>query len=204
MPYKTDPITGKKKPFINILTLTNKLMKKSLTLLILLVTVPALAYSQGSIGISAQGGMTLPIGDFGDYVKPGYGGTGFLFFELSPGIEITATSGKFMWDLDSEEADVTLSSIPLLLGVRYYLGEGGVAPYAALQGGLHFLKTEGMGFVGETEEFGYGIGGGLLFRVSNNFFFDLGVKYNSISDSEASDYSTEYLSFMAGLRIAFK
>ncbi len=179
-------------------------MKNFLTLLIILVTVPALAYSQGNIGISAQGGMTLPIGDFGDYVKPGYGGTGFLFFQLSPGIEITATSGKFMWDLDSEEADVTLSSIPLLLGIRYYFGEGGYAPYAALEGGLHFLKTEGMGFVDETEEFGYGIGGGLLFRVSNNFFFDLGVKYNSILDSEASDYSTEFLSFMAGLRIAFK
>ncbi len=179
-------------------------MKKFLTLLIILASVPALAYSQGSIGISAQGGMTLPIGDFGDWVKPGYGGTGFLFFQLSPGIEVTATSGKFMWDWDSEEIDVTLSSIPLLLGVRYYLGEGGYAPYAALEGGLHFLKTEGFGIVSETEEFGYGIGGGLLFRVTNNFFFDLGVKYNSISDSEATDFTTEFLSFMVGLRIAFK
>ncbi len=178
-------------------------MKKFWTFLIIL-TIPALAFSQGNIGISAQGGMTLPIGDFGDLVKPGYGGTGFLFFELSPGIEITATSGKFMWDLDSEEFDVTLSSIPLLLGVRYYLGEGGYAPYAALEGGLHFLKTEGPGMVSETEEFGFGIGGGLLFRVTGNFFIDLGVKYNSISDSEANDYSSDFLSFILGLRIAFK
>ena len=179
-------------------------MKKFLTFLIILITIQSLAFSQGNIGISAQGGMTLPIGDFGDFVKPGYAGTGFLFFELSPGIEITATSGKFMWEFDSDEVDVTLSSIPLLLGVRYYLGEGGYAPYAALEGGLHFLKTEGFGITTETEEFGYGIGGGLLFRVTSNFFFDLGVKYNSISDNEASDYSTEFLSFMAGLRIAFK
>jgi hypothetical protein len=179
-------------------------MKKVLITLIILVTVPALAYSQGRIGISAQGGMTLPLGDFGDVVKPGYGGTGFLFFELSPGIEITATSGKFMWEADSEVVDVTLSSIPLLLGVRYYFGEGGFAPYAALEGGLHFLKTEAFPFVSETEEIGYGIGGGLLFRISNNLFIDLGVKYNSILDSEANDYSSDFLSFMIGLRIAFK
>ena len=178
-------------------------MRKFWTFLIIL-TIPALAFSQGNIGISAQGGMTLPIGDFGDLVKPGYGGTGFLFFELSPGIEITATSGYLMWDVDTEETDITLTSTPLLLGVRYYLGEGGFAPYAALEGGLHFLRTEGFGFIGETEEFGYGIGGGLLFRVSNNFFFDLGVKYNSILDSEADDYSSDFLSFILGLRIAFK
>lgn len=179
-------------------------MKKVLTLLIILVTIPVLAFSQGKIGVSAQGGMTLPLGDFGDFVKPGYGGTGFLFFELSPGIEITATSGTFMWDADSEVVDMTLTSVPLLLGIRYYLGEGGYAPYAALEGGLHFLKTEGSGFASDSEEMGYGIGGGLLFRVSNNFFFDLGVKYNSIVDSEDTDYSSDFLSFMLGLRIAFK
>lgn len=178
-------------------------MKNFLTLLVILLAVPALAHSQGNIGISAQGGMTLPLGDFRDFARPGYVGTGFLFFELSPGIEITATSGYLMWDADSEIADITLTSIPLLLGVRYYFGEGGYAPYAALEGGLHFLKSEGFGFESQSEEVGYGIGGGLLFRVSNNFFFDLGVKYNSILDSEANDYSSDFLSFMLGVRIAF-
>ncbi len=179
-------------------------MKKFFTVVIILVSVPALVHSQGNIGISAQGGMTLPIGDFGDFYKPGYGGTGFLFFELAPGIEITGTSGYLMWDADIEEVDITLTSIPLLLGVRYYFGEGGYAPYAALEGGLHFLKSEALGFESESEEIGYGVGGGLLFRVSDNLFFDLGVKYNSILDGEDDDFSYDFLSFMLGLRIAFK
>lgn len=110
--------------------------------IIILLTFPPLAYSQGNIGISVQGGMTLPIGDLGDVVSPGYGGTGFLFFELSPGIEITATSGYFMWDADLEVVDMTLTSVPLLLGVRYYFGEGGMLLMLLWKGDCIFLKVK--------------------------------------------------------------
>jgi opacity protein-like surface antigen len=177
-------------------------MKKFLTLIIILVTIPALAYSQGKIGISVQGGLTLPRTNFSDFYDSGYGGTGFLFFGLSPGIEVTATSGYFTWD--HMEIEHTLTTIPLLLGVRYYFGEGGYAPYAALEGGLHFKKTDTLGIVDKWEELGYGIGGGLLFRLSGNFFIDLGVKYNSILYDGDFEASRDFLSFMLGLRIAFK
>lgn len=51
--------------------------------------------------------------------------------------------------------------------------------------------------------FGYGAGGGLLFRAGGNLFIDLVVMFNSITDSEIEDYTSDFLSFMLGVRFGF-
>ncbi len=188
-------------------------MRRIVTIATFLLCIATAAYGQGKIGLSAMGGMTLPVGDFGDVYDSGIGGKGMLFFQLSPGIEVTGTVGYLKWDADFEifgvSVENTLTSIPLLAGLRYYFGGGAYAPYATVEGGFHFLKSEGIEngqviYESDREDlFGYGAGAGLLFRAGDNLFIDLGVMFNSITDSEIDDYTSDFLSFMLGVRFGF-
>ncbi len=177
-------------------------MKRILTVLIILLFLPLLASGQGNIGISLQGGMALPRGDFDEFYKLGYAGTGSLFFEISPRFELSFTSGFLKWNADVEEDDVTLASTPILIGLRYYIPVGDYIPYATLEGGLHFLTSEGFDIETNYDDFGYGVGAGLLYRVWGDMYFDLGVKYNSIFDSRVDDYTSDFLTIILGVRIA--
>ncbi len=184
-------------------------MQRIVTIATFLLCMATAAYGQGKIGLSAMGGMTLPVGDFGNVYDSGIGGKGILFFQLSPGIEVTGTVGYLKWEDDFELYEHTLTSIPLLAGLRYYFGGGAYAPYATVEGGFHFLKSKGTQngqviYESDREDFfGYGAGAGLLFRAGDNLFIDLGVMFNSITDSEIEDYTSDFLSFMLGVRFGF-
>lgn len=95
-------------------------MKLLFAVMVVLVAVPVFTYSQDNIRISTQGGMTMPIGNFGDLYQRGHSGTGFLF------------------------------------------------------------------------------------RVSGNFFVNMGVKYNSIQDGETDALLSDFIRFIPDFLIAFK
>jgi hypothetical protein len=185
-------------------------MKKILVLIFTLVCCTGTGMAQGQAGIGANGGVALPLGDFGTAFSTGFGGNGILFFELSPGIEISGSVGYYVWKgEDSFFFDMykyTLTSIPLLIGGRYYFGDGPYMPYGAIEGGLHFVKSEtkvaGITILeSETRDvFGFGVGGGILFAVGRTMSIDIGVKYNSF---EESGITSDYLSLMAGVRTRF-
>lgn len=163
--------------------------------------------AQGKMAIGAQGGVALPMGDFGESYDMGFGGTVTLAYHLNPMLDITGSVGYLTWS--GKDFDYTFSSIPVLAGVRYSFGKGKFNPYVSGELGMHFVTfdipsitvfgiTVGGGSVSESY-FGFGAGAGFLYQLSPKLDLDVNAKFNSIS-SEGS--SSTYLSIMAGVLVA--
>lgn len=191
-------------------------MRRFITIFCVLVLFTGASFGQGNMGVSVMGGATFPTGDFGDVYGTGFGVNGVFHYALSPSLSIIGTTGYLRWsDSQSEsffgetfEMDVTIGSIPILAGVRYYLMPGDFSAYLNGELGIHILsfKTEGS-MMGETfsestseTEFGFGVGAGALFAISPSMLLDANVKYNSISGEGSS---LDFISVLVGVHFPF-
>ena len=183
-------------------------MKQLLSFLLIAVLFTGFTNAQGKIAVGVQGGIALPMGDFGDGYKMGFGGTGTFAYHVNPMLDVTASAGYLTWS--GKDADFTFSSIPVLVGARYYFGQGKFHPYVAGELGMHFVSFEipsytipgfgtfGGGSVSESY-FGFGAGAGFLYQLSPKLDLDVNAKFSSIS-SEGS--SSSYINIMAGVLVA--
>lgn len=185
-------------------------MKKVLFTVLVLLMVVSLTQAQnkGSMGVSVQGGIALPTGDFGDGYDMGFGGRGVFMYYLNPNMAITGTAGYFTWS-GKEGWDATFSTIPVMGGIRYVLGKGDFKPYLSGQLGMYFSSFEvevDLGFFGGKQtvsdsgsDFGVALGGGFMMPLGKTMNFDVSAEYNIIF-TEGS--STSYLTVLAGLAFA--
>jgi hypothetical protein len=164
-------------------------MKKVLLVLILLVGAVS---AQKKITMSAGGSLALPMGDFGNVVGVGFGATVGGEMPLTDKIIGTATLGYLMWggkelDLGLGKITTDFSSIPILVGAKYYFNKGF---YGIGQLGFHMFTITAKStitFFGSTStaeasesttEFTIGIGGG--YEIGN---LDLSAAYYLIKDA---------------------
>jgi len=182
-------------------------MKKFLSILSIVLLISGLSFAQGKMGVSVQGGIALPMGDFGDGYDMGFGGTGTFVYNLNPNFSITATAGYLTWS--GKVADFTFSSIPVLAGVRYAFGKGKFNPYVAGQLGMHFVTVKSPSIVvlgidiggsASDSNFGFAAGAGFLYALSNNLNLDVNAMFNSIT---ASGGSSNYVTALVGLLFGF-
>ncbi|MCX8104378.1 MAG: porin family protein [Ignavibacterium album] len=185
-------------------------MKK--LLLVLFVTVLAVAFTnaQSKMGVSVQGGVFLPTGDFGDAAATGFGGTGTFTYNVTPMLQVTGSIGYATWgpkeDLPSGW-EWSFSSIPVQVGLRYAFGKGNFLPYVAAETGMHFLSSKvtfemfGQTYTSDDSEskFGFAPGAGFLYNFNPKTALDVTLKYNMIF-TEGS--STTYLGINAGVAFA--
>jgi len=148
---------------------------KKLFLAIAIAAISVTSYAQkGTNQIGVGGDVGIPIGDFGDAFKTGFGGYAKGLFGIGEAGQITFTTGYSAFkakNLGSDES-VTASIIPLLLGYRHNFN----GFYAEPQVGYNIFGAKAK-YLGQSESdsqggFGYAIGIGYV--VSN---VDLGVRY---------------------------
>ncbi len=186
-------------------------MKKALfTVLVLLLAVSLTqAQDKGDMGVSVQGGIALPMGDFGDAYDLGFGGTGTFQYYLNKNLAITGTAGYLTWSNSQDMADATFSTIPLLAGVRYFVGKGNFKPYVNGKVGLYFSSSDvtvDLGFFGgeqsvssSTTDLGVGVGAGFLMPLGKNLNLDVSASYDIIMTSGSS---TSFISVLGGVSFA--
>jgi len=140
------------------------------------------------IGVNAQKGnnqigvgadVAIPVGDFGDAFKTGYGGTVKGMYGVGTGGQITLTSGYTTFtakDLPSE-VDVKAGIIPILLGYRQNFSGFYVEPQAGY--GIYTSKVSGMGSGNDGSDsngaFTWAAGIGYVLKQG----LDLGARYQS-------------------------
>lgn len=185
-------------------------MKKLLLVLFVAVLAVAFTNAQSKMGVSVQGGVFLPTGDFGDAAGTGFGGTGTFLYDLTPMLQITGSIGYATWgskeDLPSGW-EWSFSAIPVQVGLRYALGKGNFLPYVAAETGINFISSKvtveyfgGTVTADESEsKFGFAPGAGFLYKFNPKTALDVTLKYNMIF-TEGS--STTYLGINAGVAFA--
>lgn len=186
-------------------------MKKVLLVLVILSFFAVNTY--GQVGKMTVGGnlvLALPMGTFGDLYSTGFGGTATFTYRVIPNLDLTGTLGYISFGYDVSNLDGSFSSVPFLVGGRYYFEAGSIKPYVGAELGLHFGSTSvdlpsfsagGFSFGGGSQsasstDFGFGFGGGVQVPVGDKLHVDGTLQYNLIATSGSS---SGYISVEAGV-----
>jgi hypothetical protein len=184
-----------------------KQMKKLIPV-ILLIMFPSVSPAQARISVGVMGSANIGLGDFGDNYGTGYGGAAILFFSPSLVADLTLSVGYNKWEKDNE----SFTSIPLLVGFRYYYDLKVVKLNLPAFLGLHFTTREftlpraevdgqviGGGEISLTGKyFGFGIGLGTLVPLSSKLYLDISTTFNSIAATESN---LNYIAINGGVKI---
>lgn len=175
-------------------------MKKLFTIIILLLFVSSYSSAQSKMALGGNVGIALPMGDFGDAFKTGFGANAVFLYNFNENIDLTGSLGYFTWTSKASD-DLTFSSIPILVGARYNLSQmSSLLPYGVVELGFHSVTAKAKVFgttVSASEtDFGFGLGAGFYYPINEKAKIDVNAKYNVISADGGSD---GYLSICAGV-----
>ena len=121
--------------------------------------------TQNQFGIGANGGVSIPVGDFHEYYSIGYGGDVQLFYEMNRAFILVLTSGYHSWKFDQEtynkkageqslnenfDLNSHFTMIPIYLGIRYYLAGGKNRPFFSLDFGGYSYEFKISGTINST------------------------------------------------------
>jgi len=192
-------------------------MKLMVSVLIAIFLFAGLLDAQNNISLGFNSGVAIPTGDFGDGFDLGFGGNAIFVYHLSPNTDLTGSAGYLTWNDGKGSIDPTYSSIPVLFGIKYLFGKNKLHGYGSAELGVHFTSldlpevniTPGETYGGKQSSayFGWGIGAGLLYNISDKVDLDFSAKYNMIVVGEENSYdqkstSVDYFSVMLGFLFA--
>jgi opacity protein-like surface antigen len=154
-------------------------MKRSLPLLALaaMIAVPAALSAQSTdkpVSLGVSGGLSLPMGDFGESRNSGYTIAGHLYFKPASlkSLRLRADAGYDRWDIEGANANTRNISVVgnVLYDFPVQSSTSITRPYLLGGLGLHSIKTSATsGGVtnrpGDTN-LGLQVGGGLTFQLS--------------------------------------
>ena len=149
------------------------------------VAAPASAQSATelrTVRFGVQGGLSMPMGDFGDAAN-----TGFIVGGL---VDVRPASLPFglRFNVDYQrwgtDIDVDLSSISGTADAMFTVPTtGGISPYVLGGIGMYRLSCSDEDICGEAEtEFGFNLGGGLNFNLGEMDTF-AEIRYHNVDDS---------------------
>lgn len=188
-------------------------MKKLLFVVVAMLMFGFSSTSFAQIKVGATAGLALPMGDFGEAWKMGFGGGIEGKYFISEKLALGASLGYYAFsakdidtDLKSEGAsDPSFSIMPILATVDYFFTAEGFKPFIGAGVGLFSMKSKvSVPFFGDVEttssELGIAPTVGFLYGISDKLDFNVNAKYNMIF-TEGS--STSYLGVNAGILFAF-
>jgi len=136
-------------------------------------------------------GLAMPMGDFADVAKTGFGINVGGKYMLNEKMAVGANLGYFMM---GEEIDgVKISVMPIMGSFTYYFGSEGFKPYAGVDLGFYSSKAkydDNLGMDDDSEtDFGFAPTVGFEYGFSDNLALDVNAKYNYInSDPDAQSF----------------
>ncbi len=135
--------------------------------------------NRASVGLEAA----LPMGDFGDFVGFGIGGSVGYEIPVGDNLGVMLQAGYISFsgkDYDLGIVTVegpSIGAIPIQVGAKYYFSENQAGAYAGLLAGVHLLSSEGSD--GSTD---FGVAPLLGFMVTENI--DIGLRYQMLFDKQ--------------------
>ena len=193
-----------------------KRVYRLLAVVALSLFVGGMANAEG-IKLGVNGGLQLPMGDFGEGLNLGFGGGISGEYLVNENIGIGLNAGYYIFGVDG--ADINLGYIPVALNGRYYFTTEGFKPYGGIDLGLYTISTPAQTFT-ETMDMGplgtqtiemeipsvsasnFGIAPvlGFQYDFSDALALDVNAKYNLIFSEGAS---TSILGFGVGIVYTF-
>lgn len=148
---------------------------KKVFVAISIALVSVTTYAQkGTTQIGVGADVGIPVGDFADEVKTGFGGYAKGLFGIGEAGQITITSGysSFKAKGSSDEGSGSLTIIPLLAGYRHNFSGFYAEPQIGYN--IYGAKVNVGGLKLKTTEGGLGWAVGFGYVVNN---VDLGIRY---------------------------
>ena len=170
-------------------------MKKFLLTLSLLLFLSINLFSQSKFNAGASFNLGFPVGSFSDIAKTGIGGSLIGEYAVNSQVSITLSlsyqnfPGDFnKFAVGGKTYDVSVNSIPLLVGARYYFNEN---LFGIIESGLHFFRVsadvsdiynkEKLSTDFETK-FGVDAGAGFRYHLAEGSVFELSGIFNYVTD----------------------
>ena len=168
-------------------------MKSLLKVLLITLSFVSISNAQNDMAIGAGLVVSLPMGSFGDVANMGIGGTAAFELKFAPQMTGVGQIGYISYATDSDA--FSFSSVPLLVGVKYFFVPGS-SFYGIGQLGLNFFSSTiespvfeffgssagGSSFSTSSSEFTLALGAGYEMPISSNLIFDVSGAFNIISD----------------------
>ena len=163
---------------------------KKVFLAISIAAISVTGYAQsGTTKIGVGADLGIPVGDFGDVVKTGFGGYAKGLFGIGEAGQITFTTGysSFKAKGSTSEESATLSIIPLLAGYRHNFS----GFYAEPQIGYNIFGAKYKGSIGSgsNSEGGFAWAVGFGYVISD---VDFGVRYQGGKPSGDGEGNTDW------------
>jgi len=168
-------------------------MKYLLTVLLIAICFLGITKAQSKMAVGAGLVVSLPMGDFADLANTGFGGTAAFELKFQPQLVGVGQIGYISYGTESEA--YSFSSVPFLVGVKYFF-QPGSGFYGIGKLGLNFFSTTidipsydffGSSFGGgstsaSSTEFTFAVGAGYEMPISKNLFLDVAGTFNLLSD----------------------
>ena len=173
---------------------------------VILILSSSSSYAQSKFALSATGGVNIGMSDFAETYGNGYNGTTTFLYSAIVSTDLTFSIGYNKWN--KEERSFT--SIPLMAGFRFYFPLLGLKFYLPGYLGIHITTSEveeptavingeiiGGNVVSlSSNNFGFGIGAGVLIPLALKFSLDINTTFNSFSTTESN---SNYISINGGI-----
>lgn len=186
-------------------------MKKTI-LVVLFVVLSGIGISaQSKVGIGINGGIMVPMSDFADQYKTGFGGSASLNFNVTPNLQLSLSGGYSQFSFNSEkfneilndffsafgskfnvDIQTKLTIIPIMAGGKYFLTTSEFRPYGEVNLGVHIASADGTIISLNSQpitnipsvsktSFAWGLGAGFIYQVSPAVGIDVNAKLNGNS-----------------------
>jgi opacity protein-like surface antigen len=144
---------------------------------------------EGRAVLRLNGGVSFPVGNFGNAFNTGYGFGGSIGYGLSRDVLISAGLAYHNFEF-SRDQDFKWSITPFTMNADYRIpSHGSVAPWIGGGIGLYRVRTEAPGPGGATEtedfnNFGLNFGGGIGAPLGKKMMFGTGAKFHWVAGDE--------------------
>ena len=166
------------------------IMRKLRILVVAIISFVTFSAS-AQIGIGGTVGLTLPMGDFGNGLKTGFGFNAIGKYNLSDNMAIGASVGYSSFGTGSD--NLSFGVIPITGLFEYSFGSGAFKPYLGSDLGLYMFRSK-VTFFGNSSSssdtyFGFAPTAGATYEFKSNLSFCANLKYNFVmSDNSNSTW----------------
>ncbi len=150
-------------------------MKKMFLMFIAAASISAVNAQKGSIRLQPAVEIGIPMGDFGDFAKVGFGGSLKGLFGITPAGSITLQPGATFHSIKGSGGDASAYIVPILAGYQHSFDGFYVEPQVGIGIYGSSVKVNGVKVSASESAFTYAVGVGYLI----NNMVDIGARYQA-------------------------